>query len=157
MNSNEIKEWFNQIRREQYEIVHLKQMIMTAKAGLLPSGIAYDKDKVQTSPDDTMSKVMARALDMQKELENSIAVLQARQIDAEKAIQKLEDSSEREVMRYYYLDTENGKPLTYEQVGIRMNYYKSHVIRLLNRALNNLANKSVLANEKALNGANMNE
>lgn len=157
MNSNEIKEWFNQIRREQYEIVHLKQMIMTAKAGLLPSGIAYDKDKVQTSPDDTMSKVMARALDMQKELETSIAVLQARQIEAEKAIQKLEDSSEREVMRYYYLDTENGKPLTFEQVGIRMNYYKSHVVRLHNRALSNIASKSMQTKEARLNGANMNE
>lgn len=28
--------------------------------GLLPSGIAYDKDKVQTSPDDTLSKTMAK-------------------------------------------------------------------------------------------------
>ena len=157
MNSNDIKAWFNQIRKEQYEIVHLKQMIRTAKAGLLPSGIAYDKDKVQTSPDDTMSKVMARALDMQKELETSIAVLQERQIKAEQYIQTLVDSGEREVMRYYYLDTEDGKPLSWEQVAIRMNYYKRHVLRLHRQAISNLADKTPQNTEKALNGATINE
>jgi hypothetical protein len=116
-------------------------MIRTAELGLLPSGIAYDKDKVQTSPEDTMSKVIAKALDMQKELELSISVLQQKQIEAEKAIQKLDDSDEREVMRYYYMDTEQGKPLTWEQVAIRMNYYKRHVLRIHGRALINLANK----------------
>lgn len=141
MTPNEIKTWFTQIRKEQYEINHLKQMIRTAELGLLPSGIAYDKDKVQTSPEDTMSKVIAKALDMQKELELSISVLQQKQIEAEKAIQKLDDSDEREVMRYYYMDTEQGKPLTWEQVAIRMNYYKRHVLRIHGRALINLANK----------------
>jgi 23S rRNA G2069 N7-methylase RlmK/C1962 C5-methylase RlmI len=157
MNKNEVQAWFSQIRKEQYEIIHLRQMIKTAKFGLLPSGIAYDKDKVQTSPDDTMSKVMARALDMQKELETSIAILQERQIKAEQYIQTLEDSSEREVMRYYYLDTEDGKPLTFEQVGIRMNFYIRHVQRLHNKAIEELANKTIQAKENALNGANMNE
>ncbi len=141
MTPNEVKAWFSQIRKEQYEINHLKQMIRTAELGLLPSGIAYDKDKVQTSPEDTMSKVIAKALDMQKELELSISVLQQKQIEAEKAIQKLDDSDEREVMRYYYMDTEQGKPLTWEQVAIRMNYYKRHVLRIHGRALINLANK----------------
>jgi hypothetical protein len=88
-----------------------------------------------------MSKVIAKALDMQKELELSISVLQQKQIEAEKAIQKLDDSDEREVMRYYYMDTEQGKPLTWEQVAIRMNYYKRHVLRIHGRALINLANK----------------
>lgn len=141
MTSNEVKAWFTQIRKEQYEINHLKQMIKTAELGLLPSGIRYDKDKVQTSPDDTMSKVIAKALDMQKELELSISTLQQRQIEAEQAIQKLSDSDEREVMRYYYMDTENGKPLTWEQVAIRMNYYKRHVLRIHGKALYNLSDK----------------
>ena len=141
MTPNEIKAWFSQIRKEQYEINHLKQMIRTAELGLLPGGIDYGKDKIQTSPEDTISKVIAKALDMQKELELSISNLQQRQIEAEKAIQKLDDSDEREVMRYYYMDTEQGKPLTWEQVAIRMNYYKRHVLRIHGRALINLANK----------------
>lgn len=147
MTKEEIKQYFLQIRKEQYEIHHLKAMINNMELGLLPSGIRYDKDKVQTSPSDAMSSVIAKALDMQRELENSISNLQERQIKAEKMIQALDNSDEREVMRYYYMDLEDGKPLTWEQVGIRMNYYKRHVLRIHGRAIYNL---SLL---KALNGA----
>lgn len=139
MNTSEVKKWFSQIRKEQYEISHLKAMITNAELGLLPSGVRYDKDKVQTSPDDIMSRVLAKAMDMRTELEISITKLQERQIQAEKMIQQLENSDEREVMRYYYMDLEDGKPLTWEQVGIRMNYYKRHVLRIHGKALNNLA------------------
>ena len=66
-----LKTWFSQIRKEQYEIEHLKRMISNAEAGLLPSGIRYDKDKVQTSPQDTMSKVIAKAVDMQRKRKSS--------------------------------------------------------------------------------------
>lgn len=134
-----LKTWFSQIRKEQYEIEHLKRMISNAEAGLLPSGIRYDKDKVQTSPQDTMSKVIAKAVDMQRELEQSIAELQERHIEAEQLIKQLDNSDEREVLRYYYMDVEQGKPLTWEQVGIRMNYYKRHVLRIHGKALYNLA------------------
>ena len=139
MTKEEVKVYFSQIRKEQYEISHLKTMISNMEFELLPSGIRYDKDKVQTSPDDTMSRVLAKAMDMQKELENSIAKLQERQIKAEKLIQSLENSDEREVMRYYYMDLEDGKPLTWEQVAIRINYYKRHVLRIHGNALYNLS------------------
>ena len=141
MKENELKEWFKQVRREQYEIEHLKELISTAKAGLLPSGIRYDRDKIQTSPDDTMSKVMAKAVDMQRELENSIAELQERHIRTEQLITRLDNSDEREVLRYYYLDSNNGVPLTWEQVAIRMNFAVRHVHRIHDRALVDLVQK----------------
>ena len=141
MTQKEVKELFAQIRKERYEIEHLKQMIRTAEAGLLPSGICYDKDKVQTSPQDTMSKVLAKAIDMQNELEQCIANLEERRINAEKEIQRLENSEEREVMRYYYMDVVNGKPLTWEQVAEKMNYHKRNVLRIHGKALFNLADE----------------
>ena len=133
-----LKEWFGEIRKEQYEIEHLRLMIESAETGLLPSGICYDKDKVQTIPQDTMSKVLAKAVDMQNELEECVTMLQERRIEAERRIQTLENSEEREVMRYYYLDNNHGKPLTWEQVGELMNYNRRHVLRLHGRALFNL-------------------
>lgn len=139
MTTNEVKQFFGQIRKEQYEIIHLRTMIKSAEMGLLPSGIRYDKDKVQTSPDDMMSRVLSKAMDMQKELEENIAVLQERQLAAERKIQSLANSDEREVMRYYYMDTENGKPLSWEHVSVRMGYDKRHVLRIHGRALANLA------------------
>lgn len=141
MNERELRAWFKQVRKERYEIEHLKELINTAKAGLLPSGIRYDRDKIQTSPDDTMSKVMAKAVDMQRELENSIAELQERHIKTEQLITRLDNSDEREVLRYYYLDSNNGVPLTWEQVAIRMNFAVRHVHRIHDRALVDLVQK----------------
>lgn len=139
MNISEVKAYFGQIRKEKYEIIHLRSMIKSAETSLLPSGIRYDKDKVQTSPDDMMSRILSKAMDMQKELEKSLEDLQTRQLDAEIKIQKLKNSDEREVMRYYYMDTENGKPLTWEHVSVKMGYDSRHVRRLHGRALANLA------------------
>ena len=141
MNERELRAWFKQVRTERYEIEHLKELINTAKTGLLPSGIRYDRDKIQTSPDDTMSKVMAKAVDMQRELENSIAELQERHIRTEQLITRLDNSDEREVLRYYYLDSNNGVPLTWEQVAIRMNFAVRHVHRIHDRALVDLVQK----------------
>lgn len=141
MTQHELKAFFCRIRKERYEIEHLRELIKSAKASLLPSGISYDRDKIQTSPDDTMSKIMARAVDMQKELENGIACLQERHIEAERMIQGLEASEEREVLRYYYLDTDNGRPLTWEQVAIRMNYHMRTAQRIHDRALLNILAK----------------
>lgn len=141
MNERELRAWFKQVRKERYEIEHLKELINTAKTGLLPSGIRYDRDKIQTSPDDTMSKVMAKAVDMQRELENSIAELQERHIKTEQLITRLDNSDEREVLRYYYLDSSNGVPLTWEQVAIRMNFAVRHVHRIHDRALVDLVQK----------------
>lgn len=141
MNERELRAWFKQVRKERYEIEHLKELINTAKTGLLPSGIRYDRDKIQTSPDDTMSKVMAKAVDMQRELENSIAELQERHIRTEQLITRLDNSDEREVLRYYYLDSNNGVPLTWEQVAIRMNFAVRHVHRIHDKALIDLVQK----------------
>lgn len=141
MNERELRAWFKQVRKERYEIEHLKELINTAKTGLLPSGIRYDRDKIQTSPDDTMSKVMSKAVDMQRELENSIAELQERHIRTEQLITRLDNSDEREVLRYYYLDSNNGVPLTWEQVAIRMNFAVRHVHRIHDKALIDLVQK----------------
>ena len=136
-----MKEWFKGVRKERYEIIHLEELIKSAEMGLLPSGIRYDRDKVQTSPSDTMSAVLSKAADMQNELESSIAKLQDRRIEAEKLIRTLENSDEREVLRYYYLDTFNGRPLTWEQVSNRMNFNLRWVHRIHDRAITALVEK----------------
>lgn len=142
---NELKEWFRQVRKERYEIEHLKELIKSAEMGLLPSGIRYDRDRVQTSPSDTMSTVLSKAMDMENELKKSLANLQERHIEVEKLIQTLKNSDEREVLRYYYLDTINGRPLTWEQVAIRVNFQVRQVHRIHERAMAALAERGGVA------------
>lgn len=135
MTVKEIKEFFRQIRREQGEINHLGRMIKQEELLLLPKAIVYDKDKVQVSPEDKFTEVCARISDMQEEFGRSLAKLKTKQMEAEKMIRSLEDPDEREVLRWYYLTTENGRLLTWQEVAVHMNYYKRHVIRIHGNAL----------------------
>ena len=139
MKTNDVKNMFREIRKEQKEIAHLAEMIKSEEIMLLPQGIRYDKDKVQTSPDDMISKNVSKIVDMQKTLEQSIFSLKQKHIDAEQLIRQLDNSDEREVMRWYYLTVEDNKPLTWEQVAIRMNFYKRHVLRLHGNAILHLS------------------
>lgn len=138
MTLNEIKNFFRQIRKEQNEIAHLTQMIRQEEMMLLPKGIVYDKDKVQVSPEDKFSEICARISDMQEELGQSIFRLKEKQMKAERLIRNLDDPDEREVMRWYYMTTYNNRPLTWQEVAIRMNYYRRHVIRIHGNALAHL-------------------
>ena len=139
MTVNEIKDFFRKIRKEQNEIAHLSAMIKNEELALLPKTIVYDKDKVQVSPDDKFSEVCAKISDMQEELGMSIMRLKEKQIRAELMIRNLEDPDEREVLRWYYLTLYENRPLTWQQVAIRMNYYRRHVIRIHGNALQHLA------------------
>lgn len=138
MTVNETKEFFRQIRKEQSEIAHLSLMIQEEETMLLPKAIVYDKDKVQSTPDDKLAEICARITDMENELKESILSLKAKQRRAEIMIRGLEDPDEREVLRWYYLTTEGNRVLTWQEVAIRMNYYRRHVLRIHGNALAHL-------------------
>lgn len=139
MTTNELKDFLRHIRGEQHEIAHLRQMVAELEAQLLPQAIRYDRDKVQVCPDEKFSNICAKIVDYEEELGRSIAELYGRQVYAEQLIRKLDDEKEREVLRLYYLTTENGQNLTWNQVAIRMNYFERHVKRIHGNALVNLA------------------
>lgn len=140
MTVAEIKKEFQQVRREQLEIEHLLAMIRNEELGLLPSGIRYDRDKVMTSPDDKFSEICAKISDMQEQLGESIYKLKKKQAYCESLIIKLEDSDEREVMRYYYLNTTcEGKLMRWDDVAICMKYDVRSIYRIHGQALANLS------------------
>lgn len=139
MTTNELKDFLRAIRSEQHEIAHLREMVAELETELLPQAIRYDRDKVQVSPDEKFSKICAKIVDYEDELGKSIAILVGRKLYAEQLIKKLDNEKEREVLRLYYLTTENGQSLTWNQVAIRMNYFERHVKRIHGNALVNLA------------------
>lgn len=108
---------------------------------LLPQAIRYDKDKVQTTPSDKMSEIVAKVADMQKELGKSIYQLRKRQLQAENLIRKLDNANERELMRWYYLCYDDGKPYTFVMVAEKMGYSDRHVKRVHGSAILHLAEK----------------
>lgn len=135
----EVKEYFRQIRKEQLEIMHLAEMIQHEELSLLPKAVTYDKDKVQISPEDILARSAAEIVEMQEELGRSILILKRKKAGAEAMIIKLENSDEREVMRYYYLDSLKGQLLRWEDVAEKMHRDKRQIFRIHGNALKNLS------------------
>jgi hypothetical protein len=138
---NEAKEYFRQIRKEQLEIIHLGKMIEREELTLLPKAIRYDTDKVQLSPDDILVRSAAEIADMKEELQRSIVVLKEKKAKAESVLMNLDNSDEREVMRWYYMDSDGSRLLKWEDVAEKMNYNKRWVLKIHGRALSNLIKK----------------
>ena len=105
--------WRKDIRRQEL------------RACLLPAAIAYDKDRVQTTPDDVMADTMADVADLDAEIE----ILQrqrARQIRRiGKALDMLEDSREKAILEAYYIGQKS-----MVEISERMSYSLQHTYRL---------------------------
>ena len=65
--SKTVEVYLGKPRWMQSEISALTEQIATLKTSLLPAGIRYDKDKVQTSPDDQMSAIFSRIDELERE------------------------------------------------------------------------------------------
>ena len=112
-------------RRIADEIWRLDIRRRELRACLLPAAIVYDKDRVQTTPDDMMADTMADVVDLDAQIE----ILQrqrARQIRRiGKALDMLEDSREKAILEAYYIGQ---KSMT--DIADRMNYSLQHTYRL---------------------------
>ena len=118
MTVGEIKEIFKQVRKAQIEIRHILRLIEREELTLLPKAIRYDRDKVQVSPDDILARSAAEIADMKEELGKSFYMLRCKMGYAESLIAKLDDTDEREVLRYYYLDNNaSGGLMTWAEVA----------------------------------------
>ena len=142
MTVGEVKEIFKQTRKAQIEIKHLVSLIEREELTLLPKAIRYDRDKVQTSPEDILARSAAELADIREEMAKSWAILKNKMGYAESLISRLDDTDEREVMRWYYLDRDpEGNLFTWSDVANNMGYNERTIYRLHGSALVHIAEK----------------
>lgn len=135
-----VKSLLYRVKREMRE-VQIKQMqIAQIRSSLLPSGIRYDVDKVQTSPSDPMIRVMARIDEMEREIAGDFEQMQADFSDARKMIESLEDSRERSVLTLYFL-TPGVERM--DDVSWMISYSRSRTYEIYNNAINHLSEMKV--------------
>lgn len=134
-----VKRFLYAVRDEQKEIAELQERIADLRASLLPSAIRYDKDAVQTSTSDVITDKMIKIAEYDALLEKKIAGLYARRARAQKLIDLLPDSLERQVLSIYFLS--DGRP-TMEQVAGKLNYSFPHTYRVYKSALEHLRYRS---------------
>lgn len=69
MDLNETYDFLMQIRRKEIIIRRKETQRDELRACLLPGAVRYDRDKVQSTPTDKMSDVMARVDELDREIE----------------------------------------------------------------------------------------
>ena len=129
------KECLRKIRAERLEIEQLSDQIEELKYSLLPSGIQYDKIKVQTSPDDTMLRIAAEIDTYERQIRHHMEKLIQRQNTAIQYLGMLEKSEHRQVLILYYMTSPR---LTWQQVASRMQFSEQRIYQLHNDAVNEL-------------------
>ena len=68
MTVSEAYAYLNSIRKIENEIVKLQLQHDELQSCLLPKAITYDGDRVQTSPEDKMSELAGKVVDMEKQI-----------------------------------------------------------------------------------------
>ena len=122
----DVLKFLNGIRDAREEINTLKQKRDELYYSLMPSGIRYDTDRVQTSPEDRMPAVTGDIYEIQQQLNQMIESL-AHDINlAMKLVNRMEVSKHRQLilLRYFGLDRES---TTWEKVANVMGYTPEYV------------------------------
>ena len=97
-------EFLNSVRVLHWRYLRLKAKHDELESCLLPAAIRYDKDKVQSSPEDQMSKIVAEINDLETEMDE-VRMLKSKQIDRiDKAISSLASDEERTALAMRYIN-----------------------------------------------------
>lgn len=96
----------------------------TLRSCLLPSGIRYDVDKVDTTPSDQMSGIEARVIDLEREIKGMERQKQRLIVQITNAIYRLQNDDEKTVLLAYYIGRKRIEDIADEiPVSVRTAYY----------------------------------
>lgn len=123
---NDIVALLKQVRAKRRELAILRESIAELRMMLMPSGIRYDKDKIQTSPKDKLSETVEKLVYLEKKYQKRIRCLSDDLAKVEELLEAMPTSEYREVLHLRYLAGRT-KPMTWMEVAEKMGYSEDHV------------------------------
>lgn len=135
-------EYMMQVRRIELRIRRISLQIEELESCLLPQGIRYDRDKVQTSPEDVLSKIAGKISDLEKlrtELARERALLL---LEMQDMVDRIENELERFVLEAYYLSR-----LSMREIAEMIPCSIQHAYRLRKRGLQRIMEEVVKRGE----------
>lgn len=124
---NAPRHYDNVIRRLEASIAGLRSC-------LLPGAVRYDKDRVVSTPANTMEELFARIDDLERKLAKTQDDRAAAALRADNILRKLPDSLERTVLVMYYVERKS-MPDIAEALHISLRYS----FKVKKRAMDKLA------------------
>lgn len=122
---------FKRIRNERSDVETLQMRIKELQLSLLPSGIRYDTDKVQTSPSDKMIEVAAKVDALERQMQKKLTALNADMIKAIAIVQSMPTPEYRQLLTLRYL---TGSRTSWKQISEIMGYSEQHVKQYMHDA-----------------------
>ena len=122
----DVLKFLNSIRDKREEVNLLKGKRNELYYSLMPSGIRYDLDRVQTSPEDRIPVVAGDLDEIQHKLDGMIASLMRDVNLATELVNRMQKSKHRQLilLRYFGTDRES---TTWEKVAKEMGYTPEYV------------------------------
>lgn len=130
MNAKEYMQSIRQIRREVNLLFEQIERDRALAAGV--KAIRYDIDKVQTSPEDRLSEIVAGIVENEKKLVVRIHELQEKENEIREILLCLREEHER-VLVLHYIDG-----LLWDAVAEKLSYNERYIYELRDKALDEL-------------------
>ena len=124
------KEWLNRGRNLNEEINALIKAKEKALYDACNVSIAYDKERVQTSQNNSTEAKFTRFADYSKAIDERIDELYKIKQEILKAISGVDNSTYRTLLIERYINFK-----TWEEIAVYMNYSYMHITRLHGKAL----------------------
>lgn len=126
--NKEVYNFLNSARVLHWQWLRLKAKHNELESCLLPAAIRYDKDKVQTSPEDTISKIVAEINSLEIKM-NQVQMKKAEQIEKiDKVVNSLDSDEERTALSMRYI---NRIPVT--EIAEQMGYAEPTIYKFMNQ------------------------
>lgn len=133
MTLTETYEYLQRPRKLELSIMRLSLQHDELQACLLPAAIRYDKDVVQTSPEDKLSEVAAAVLDLEKKIQRLRSQKARLLLEINAVIDKLDDK-DAVILTAYYV-----KRMTMSDVADIIDKSLQHTYRLRKKAVQHLS------------------
>ena len=122
MGIEEAYAFFGKPRAYDNKIKRIESTIEGLRSCLLPGGIRYDKDRVQTTPSDKMTEIVCRITDLEKELEEEQQNRANAVMEIDKALMKLPEGPYRTILAESYIGRISNYKIA-EGMGITVRHY----------------------------------
>lgn len=126
------KEYLNNIRLQWKEIEILRDRIESLDSSILPNAIAYNRYRVQTSRSNVSEDKITTLINYKRELGNMALRFVEDHRKAQRMINTLDDTRERQALEVYYLSI---PPRSIEKTALEINYSVAHVYRLIDSGI----------------------
>lgn len=130
--------FFNRPRMLRNRIRRKRAQLEALKSSLLPSGIRYDLDKIQTTPEDHFSEVMAEVASLEREIGELKRKLRASLLELGDALEKLDDETEKTVLVEFYIGG-----ITLSEISTHIGYSLRQTKRIKQHGLQKMSQMSV--------------